>query len=127
MRPLQFPRKLQAVQHGLARYGSVPRQCVILDPEMIPNLTLTSADNSAYLLFASDNNQNFKIARLDSNYYTVQTLMSTQSGITFEAPGIIKRNGLYSLFASHTSGWAANPNKVVTVSEFIGTMLVFAS
>jgi hypothetical protein len=126
MRPLQFPRKLQAVQHGLTRYGSIPRQCVILDPDMIPSLTLTSADNSAYLLFASDNNQNFKIARLDSNYYTVQTLMSTQSAITFEAPGIIKRNGLYSLFASHTSGWAANPNKVVTVSEHIDKTLVMA-
>jgi hypothetical protein len=99
---------------------------VVLDPDMSPNLTLTSADNSAYLLFASDNNQNFKIARLDSNYYTVQTLMSTQSGITFEAPGIIKRNGLYSLFASHTSGWAANPNKVVTVSEQIDRTLVMA-
>lgn len=31
-------------------------------------------DNSAYLLFASDNNQNFKIAKLDSNYYTMQTV-----------------------------------------------------
>jgi hypothetical protein len=40
--------------------------------------------------------------------------MSTLSSITFEAPGIIKRNGVYYLFASHTSGWAPNPNKVVT-------------
>jgi hypothetical protein len=73
------------------------------------------ADNQAYLLFASDNNQNFKIARMDSNYYTLSGLVSTQNGVTFEAPGIVKRNGVYHLFTSHTSGWAPNPNKVVTV------------
>jgi hypothetical protein len=83
------------------------------------------ADNQAYLLFASDNNQNFKIARLDSNYYTVSTLVSTQSGITFEAPGIVKRNGVYYLFASHTSGWAPNANKVVTVSQHTQMSMMF--
>lgn len=53
-------------------------------------------------------------------------------GSTLESPGIIKRNGVcfndsgfgvphlhpyeqvYYLFASHTSGWAPNPNKYFT-------------
>ncbi|CAK5280057.1 unnamed protein product [Mycena citricolor] len=66
---------------------------------------------TAYLLYASDNNQNFKITQLDSNYYNVTTQVNQLTGSTLEAPGIVKRNGSYYLFASHTSGWAPNPNK----------------
>ncbi|KAJ3016070.1 hypothetical protein NUW54_g888 [Trametes sanguinea] len=79
------------------------------------HLTLTHLsppDNgSAYLLYASDNNQNFKISQLDSNYYNVTSVVSQMNGATLEAPGIVKRNGVYWLIASHTSGWDPNPNK----------------
>ncbi|TFK40885.1 glycosyl hydrolase [Crucibulum laeve] len=51
------------------------------------------ASQTAYLLYASDNNQNFKISKLDSNYYNVSSQTSVLSGSTLEAPGIIKRNG----------------------------------
>jgi hypothetical protein len=40
----------------------------------------------------------------------VQTQVAELSGATLEAPGIVKRNGVYWLFASHTSGWAPNPS-----------------
>ncbi|KZV96920.1 Arabinanase/levansucrase/invertase [Exidia glandulosa HHB12029] len=76
---------------------------------------------TAYLLYASDNNQNFKIARLDTNYYNVSAVVATLSGATLEAPGIVKRNNVYYLFASHTSGWAPNPNKFFTASSISGT------
>ncbi|KDQ54900.1 carbohydrate-binding module family 35 protein [Jaapia argillacea MUCL 33604] len=66
---------------------------------------------TSYLLYASDNNQNFKISMLDSNYYNVTTEVGVLTGATLEAPGIVKRNSIYYLFASHTSGWAPNPNK----------------
>lgn len=78
------------------------------------------AAQTAYLLYASDNNQNFKISRLDANYYSVVTQVSVISKSTFESPGIIKRNGVYHLFASHTTGWDPNPNKVVTASSLSG-------
>ncbi|KAI0267698.1 galactan 1,3-beta-galactosidase [Gloeopeniophorella convolvens] len=68
-------------------------------------------DTSAYLLYASDNNQNFKITELDANYYNVTSQVSVLSGATLEAPGMLKRNGIYYLFASHTSGWDPNANK----------------
>ncbi|VDB94873.1 unnamed protein product [Peniophora sp. CBMAI 1063] len=74
----------------------------------------------AYLLYASDNNQNFKITQLDSNFYNVTTTVAELSGATLEAPGIVKRSGKYYLFASHTSGWAPNPNKVFTASAISG-------
>ena len=35
---------------------------------------------TAYLLYASDNNQNFKIARLDANYYNVTGVVSQLNG-----------------------------------------------
>jgi len=75
---------------------------------------------TAYLLFASDNNQNFKIAKMDANYYTLSALTATLPGTTLEAPGIVKRSGTYYLFASHTSGWAPNPNKFFTSTNLAG-------
>ncbi|KAM5539007.1 hypothetical protein V8D89_007230 [Ganoderma adspersum] len=77
-------------------------------------------DGNAYLLYASDNNQNFKITQLDVDYYNVTTTASQLNGATLEAPGIVKRNGVYWLFASHTSGWAPNPNKAFQATSLSG-------
>lgn len=78
------------------------------------------AAQTTYLLYASDNNQNFKITQLDANYYNVTTQVSVLSGSTLESPGIVKRNGKYFLIASHTSGWAPNPNKFFSASSLAG-------
>jgi len=78
------------------------------------------AAQTTYLLYASDNNQDFKISELDSNYYNVVSQTSVLSGSTLEAPGMLKRNGIYYLFASHTSGWDPNPNKFFTASTLAG-------
>jgi len=75
---------------------------------------------TAYLLYASDNNQNFKITQLDTNYYNVTSVVSQMNGATLEAPGMVKEDGVYYLFASHTSGWAPNPNKFFTASSIAG-------
>lgn len=37
-------------------------------------------DQTAYLLYASDNNQNFKIAQMDSDYYNVTEVVSEMEG-----------------------------------------------
>ncbi|TFY63401.1 hypothetical protein EVJ58_g3275 [Rhodofomes roseus] len=78
-------------------------------------------DQTAYLLYASDNNQNFKIAQMDSNYYNVTEVVAELEGATLEAPGMIKRDGVYWLIASHTSGWAPNPNKYFYADSISGT------
>ncbi|PFH54728.1 carbohydrate-binding module family 35 protein [Amanita thiersii Skay4041] len=78
------------------------------------------ADKTTYLLYASDNNQNFKISKLDANYYNVTSQVSQLTASTLESPGIIKRNGVYHLFASHTTGWDPNPNKFFTTSSLSG-------
>ncbi|KAJ3743406.1 galactan 1,3-beta-galactosidase [Lentinula detonsa] len=77
-------------------------------------------NGTAYLLYASDNNQNFKISMLDTNYYNVTEEVSVLTGATLEAPGVIKRDNVYYLIASHTSGWDPNPNKVFTASSLAG-------
>jgi hypothetical protein len=79
------------------------------------------AAQTAYLLYASDNNQNFKISVMDANYYNVTAQVNELAGSTLEAPGMLKRNGLYYLFASHTSGWAPNPNKWFVASSISST------
>ncbi|TFY68540.1 hypothetical protein EVG20_g3526 [Dentipellis fragilis] len=84
------------------------------------DLLLPLAAQSAYLLYASDNNQNFKITKLDANYYNVTTEASVLNGATLEAPGIVKRNNVYYLIASHTSGWDPNPNKWFSASSLSG-------
>ncbi|KAI5830107.1 glycoside hydrolase family 43 and carbohydrate-binding module family 35 protein [Schizophyllum commune Tattone D] len=76
---------------------------------------------TAYVLYASDNNQNFKISRLDDDYYTVTEQVNQISSSTLESPGIFKRDGTYYLIASHTTGWAPNPNKFFTASSIDGT------
>ncbi|KIP09092.1 carbohydrate-binding module family 35 protein [Phlebiopsis gigantea 11061_1 CR5-6] len=78
------------------------------------------AAHTAYLLYASDNNQNFKIAQLDADYYNVTAVTSELTAATLEAPGIVKRDGDYFLIASHTSGWAPNPNKWFSASSLAG-------
>ncbi|KAK0500638.1 galactan 1,3-beta-galactosidase [Armillaria luteobubalina] len=78
-------------------------------------------DNStAYLLYASDNNQNFKISRLTTDYHNVSAQVSVLSGSTLESPSVVKRNGVYYLIASHTSGWAPNPNKYFSATSLSG-------
>lgn len=39
-----------------------------------------TANQTAYLLYASDNNQNFKITQLDANYYNVTTNVAVIDG-----------------------------------------------
>ncbi|TRM65646.1 glycoside hydrolase family 43 and carbohydrate-binding module family 35 protein [Schizophyllum amplum] len=78
-------------------------------------------DGTAYVLYASDNNQNFKISRLDEDFYTVEEQVNVISASTLESPGVLKHDGTYYLIASHTSGWAPNPNKFFTASSISGT------
>ncbi|KAH9938280.1 galactan 1,3-beta-galactosidase [Fomitopsis serialis] len=77
-------------------------------------------DRTAYLLYASDNNQDFKIAQMDSDYYNVTDVVAELKGATLEAPGMVKRDGVYWLIASHTSGWAPNPNKYFYADSISG-------
>ncbi|KAJ3837773.1 galactan 1,3-beta-galactosidase [Lentinula raphanica] len=75
-------------------------------------------DGTAYLLYASDNNQNFKISMLDTNYYNVTEEVSVLTAAILGDKLNISQ--VYYLIASHTSGWDPNPNKVFTASSLAG-------
>jgi len=77
-------------------------------------------DGTAYLLYASDNNQDFKISMLNADYLNVTEQVSIMTGATLEAPGIVKRDDIYYLIASHTTGWDPNPNKVFSATSLAG-------
>ena len=40
-----------------------------------------AAAQTSYLLYASDNNQNFKITQLDADYYNVTTQVNVLTGV----------------------------------------------
>ena len=48
--------------------------------DCICSFTDAMVTGTAYLLYASDNNQNFKISRLDANYYNVTGVASQLNG-----------------------------------------------
>lgn len=48
-----------------------------------------AAAQTSYLLYASDNNQNFKIARLDANYYNVTSVVTVRSVFFFQCSGAL--------------------------------------
>jgi len=77
-------------------------------------------DGTAYLLYASDNNQNFKISMLNTDYLNLTEEVSVLTGATLEAPGIVKLDDIYYLITSHTTGWDPNPNKVFTATSPAG-------
>ena len=45
-----------------------------------------AAAQTAYLLYASDNNQNFKISQLDADYYNVTAVTSELTGALCGTP-----------------------------------------
>ncbi|KZO89804.1 carbohydrate-binding module family 35 protein [Calocera viscosa TUFC12733] len=77
-------------------------------------------DGSAYLLYASDWNNNFKIAQLTPDYRDVSHVTHVFYGGGYEAPGIIKKNGTYHLFISDLTGWWPNPNSHLSAPSLSG-------
>lgn len=77
-------------------------------------------DGSAYLLYASDWNNNFKIAQLTPDFRNVSNVTHVFYGGGYEAPGIIKKNGTYHLFISGLTGWWPNANSHLSAPSLSG-------
>ncbi|KZT60607.1 carbohydrate-binding module family 35 protein, partial [Calocera cornea HHB12733] len=77
-------------------------------------------DGSAYLLYASDWNNNFKIAQLTPDFRDVREVTHVFYGGGYEAPGIIKKNGTYHLFISGLTGWWPNANSHLSAPSLSG-------
>lgn len=74
-------------------------------------------DGSAYLL-TEDRVNGLRIDALTSDYLNVSSNVYTFAD--YEAPGLVKRNGYYFLFASSLSGWDPNDNKYTYATSLSG-------
>ncbi|MEU6198251.1 RICIN domain-containing protein [Streptomyces sp. NPDC047061] len=81
-------------------------------------------DGTAYLL-SEDRNNGLRVDLLSNDYLspvsTVAILGSGGGSNSFEAPAMIKANGIYYLLASHLTGWSLNDNVYSTATSVSGT------
>ncbi|KAE9978210.1 hypothetical protein BLS_000802 [Venturia inaequalis] len=75
-------------------------------------------DGTGYLL-SEDRPHGLHIYKLSSDYLKVesQTYMWPEK---YESPAIVKRNGVYFMFASHLTGWQSNDNLYSTATSLSG-------
>jgi beta-xylosidase len=70
-------------------------------------------DETAYLIYSSNNNKDTHIARLTSDYTAVQPQhLKMLIGQSREAPAVFKHDGLYFLLTSGCTGWEPNGAEV---------------
>jgi hypothetical protein len=69
--------------------ADLPRQMMVPAFPWRPlNSHIRTAAQTSYLLYASDNNQNFKISRLDTNYYNVTAQVNVLTGKSLLVLGV---------------------------------------
>ncbi|NEW81058.1 MAG: family 43 glycosylhydrolase [Mariniphaga sp.] len=79
-------------------------------------------DGSLYHLTVRKPDKAFVIGRLDSDYYYPEGNYQVCKGIKLhtEAPAVIKRNGVYHLLGSGSSGWKPNAARYYTAENIMG-------
>lgn len=78
--------------------------------QMARDMTLfQDTDGSAYVIYASEENQTLHISRLTEDYLTTTNLYARiLPGQSMEAPAMFRYHGKYYLITSGCSGWAPN-------------------
>ena len=78
------------------------------------------SNGTAYIIYAGDSNSDIRIDELASNYLSVTSNVFTFSQGSREAPTMVKRNGVYYLALSATTGYETNANVYVTATSLSG-------
>ncbi|KAG8855017.1 hypothetical protein FRB96_007212 [Tulasnella sp. 330] len=83
------------------------------------DMSLFEDTNGIAYLLTEDRANGLRIDALSSDYLnaTTATYLYAQD---YEAPAMIKSNGVYFMFASHESGWASNDNIYCTATSLTG-------
>jgi len=68
-------------------------------------------DGTGYVFYATAVNLNTVIARLTPDYLDIEAKVQVFNNVRWEAYAVFKRNGLYYLIVSGTSGWDSNANQ----------------
>jgi hypothetical protein len=78
-------------------------------------------DGTGYFVSAANNNADLHFYRLNADYLSVATLIANPwPGASREAPALFKRDGVYFLLSSTTSGWNPNQQKYSTATSLAG-------
>jgi hypothetical protein len=81
----------------------------------------TDDDGTGYFISAANNNADLQFYRLSPDYLSVAALVANPwPGASREAPALFKRNGVYFLLSSTTSGWNPNQQKYATAASVAG-------
>lgn len=90
--------------------------------QMSRDMTLyVDDDNTAYHIYASEENLTLHIAELTSDYlnYTGKYIR-VEAGGHNEAPAIFKKDGRYYMFTSGCTGWDPNAARLLTADNMMG-------
>ncbi|OCT10899.1 hypothetical protein A8709_04125 [Paenibacillus pectinilyticus] len=71
-------------------------------------------DGSAYLISSVDGNLNLSIFKLSADYLSAASLVQTWSSVHYEAPAMVKQNGVYFLLTSKQNGWSPAQQQYTT-------------
>ena len=90
--------------------------------------TLFTDDNgTAYQITATANNADLSIFRLNAAYTGYDALVANPwPGQFREAPALFKRNGVYFMLTSGTSGWNPNQQRYATATSITGPWTAMA-
>lgn len=81
-------------------------------------------DGTGYLL-TEDRAHGTRIDKLTSDYLNV-TAATYLFSVDYEAPAMVKVNGVYFFFASQETGWSSNDNKYTTATSLTGPWSAWA-
>ncbi|MEZ0537359.1 family 43 glycosylhydrolase [Caldicellulosiruptoraceae bacterium PP1] len=78
-------------------------------------------DGSAYLISATNTNADLAIYKLTDDYLGIEKLVSKPyKGLYREAPGMVKKDGVYYLFTSAAAGWYPSQAMYSTATSLEG-------
>jgi hypothetical protein len=78
-------------------------------------------DGKAYHIFSAEENATLDVAELTDDYTGHTGKFSrVYAGHSTEAPAVFKRNGIYYMIGSGTTGWAPNPARWFTAKNIYG-------
>ena len=92
-----------------------------LNQHMSRDITLYEEGGTAYMISAADENRDLQIYRLTADFLQVAALVANPwDNASREAPALFKRNGVYFMLTSGTSGWNPNQAKYATATGIGG-------
>ncbi|MEE1754461.1 RICIN domain-containing protein [Streptomyces sp. SP18CS02] len=83
--------------------------------------TFVDTDGSGYMISAANENADLHVYRLTSDYTAVESqVQKLWPGNWREAPAMFKRDGVYFLLTSGSTGWSPNQQKYATATSITG-------